>query len=378
MLIALAAIVFLLLYQLGSLVGGVSAGEVLASQMPVGWHGIFQQPLYLPLELARSVVFALFADHGQTLTRLPNTLFGFLAIISFVWLIKLWHGRRTALFAGFLFATSAWVLHASRLASFDVLYLCAVPILLVSYVKMQRDNGKAYVFYGSLMVWGAMLYIPGMVWLLLVNLYVSRKAIIGGWRHFSRWWQRLLYLLIGIGWLPLLIYRLRHVIELKLWLGLPLQLEPPLVLLKHFVAVFVHLFIRGPQYPEMWLGRAPILDIFTLIACVIGIYFYARHFTATRSRLLGVFFFIGIILVALGGPVGLSLLVPILYILAATGIAYLMREWLQTFPRNPLARGVGLTLIILAVALSCTYNLRAYFVAWPNNSATKTVFRYHL
>jgi hypothetical protein len=345
--------------------------------LPVGWHGIFRQPLYLPLELARSAVFWAFPDHGQTLTRLPNTLFGLLAIGSFIWLVRLWHGRRTALFAGLLFATAAWTLHVSRLASFDVLYLCAIPLLLVTYVKLQRDSAKAYVFYGSLLVWGVLLYIPGMVWLLLANLYASRKGVAAGWRHFSRWWQRLLYLLIGIIWLPLLMYRLRDIAELKLWMGLPAHLEPPLVLLKQFAAVFVHLFVRGPEYPVLWLGQAPVLDVFALVACIVGIYFYGRHLSSGRARLLAVFFLVGAVLIALGGAVGLSLLVPMLYLLAATGIAYLLREWLQTFPRNPLARGLGIGLISLAVVLSCMYNLRSYFVAWPHNTVTRTVFRYH-
>lgn len=375
--VALVIVSFLLLYRLGSLVGGLSIGEQLAAHTPVGWHGIYHQPLYLPLKLVRSVVFVLFPSHGLTLTRLPNVLFGLLAIFSFAWLVRLWHGTRTALFAGCLFATSAWVLHVSRLASFDVLYLWAMPTLLVTHVKLQREHNKALIFYGSMLVWGLLLYIPGLIWLLLINLYAQRKAIAAGWKHFSRWWQRLAYLLAGLAWWPLLAHALiRNTVTLRTWLGLPLHLDAPLTILKHFVGVFIHLFVRGPQYPALWLDRLPLLDIFTLVTCLIGVYFYVQHWQVGRSRLLGSFFLVGAILIALGGPVSLSLLVPIMYLLVATGIAYLMREWLQTFPVNPLARGIGISLIILAVALACTYNLRAYFVAWPHNTVTTTIFRY--
>ncbi len=375
---AFAAVCFLLLYRLGSLTGGMSIGEVATARTLVGWHGIYHDPLYLPLELVRSAVFFLFPDHGQTLTRLPNVLFGLLAIISFGWLMRLWHGRRTAILATALFATGAWTLHASRLASFDALYFCAIPILLLTYVKMQRDNQKAWVFYGSMMAWGALLYVPGLIWLLVLTLYASRKAVVSGWQHFSSWWQRLGYLLIGIIWLPLLTFRLQDTELLKTWLGMPLDFAAPLTLLKQFMAVFVHLFVKGPEYPALWLGQAPILDIFTLAACLIGIYFYARNWKASRSRLLGSFFIVGAVLIGLGGPVGLSLLVPVLYLLAATGIAYLTREWLQTFPLNPLARGLGISLVVLAVVLSCTYNARSYFVAWPHNAITQATFRYRL
>jgi hypothetical protein len=378
LLAALGVASFLLLYKLGSLVGGMSAGEIMAAHTPVGLHGIYHDPLYLPLKAVRSVVFFLSPDHGQTLTRLPNTLFGLLAIFSFAWLVKLWHGTRTALFAGCLFAAGAWTLHASRLASFDVLYLWALPTLLVAHVKLQRQSAKAWIFYGTILLWGLLLYIPGMVWLVLVDIFIQRQSIVRGWRHFSRWWQRLLYLLAGIMWLPLLIDRLRHTATLQTWLGLPAHLDAPLTLLNHFGAVFYHLFGRGPEYPALWLGRAPILDIFTLVTCLVGIYFYVRHPKASRSRLLGIFFIAGAVLVALGGPVGLSLLVPLLYLLSATGIAYLIRQWLQTFPLNPLARGLGVSLLVVAVALACTYNLRAYFIAWPHNDMTVSVFRNHL
>src|SRR5438445_13046759 len=121
---------WLLLFRLGSLTGGLSAGEMTAATTPVGWHGMYHHTLYLPLKCVRSVAFVVFPGHGQTLTRLPNTLFGALAIIAFTWLVRLWHSTRTAVLAGLLFATGAWVLHVSRLASFDVLYLWATPTLL--------------------------------------------------------------------------------------------------------------------------------------------------------------------------------------------------------------------------------------------------------
>jgi hypothetical protein len=229
-----------------------------------------------------------------------------------------------------------------------------------------------------MLLWGLLVYIPGVIWLVLPAIYLQRGAIADGWRHFKRWWQRLAYLLTGIVWLPLLIITLSRPGNLVTWLGLPADLAAPLTLVKNFVGVFVHLFVRGPEYPALWVGRAPILDIFTLAACLVGIYFYATHRQAARSRLLALFFGLGVILVALGGPVGLSLLVPLLYLVAATGIAYLVREWLQVFPVNPLARKLGLGLVSLAIALACLYNLRAYFVAWPHNKVTETVFRYHL
>lgn len=366
----------LMLYKLGSLIGGLSQVEVTATNMPVGWHGIYHHPLYLPLELVRSVDFFIFKNHGQTLTRLPNALFGVWAIISFGWLVSHWHNRRTTVLATALFGTAAWTLHVSRLASFDVLYLWATPTLVLTYTLLHR-RPTLIVWYGSLVVWLSMLYIPGLVWLLPITFFLEREVLIKAWQEFGGAAQKAIYVFIALLGLPLLIIDLLRSGQFLTWLGLPAHFPPLLTVLKHFAAVPVHLFIRGPEYPYLWLGRAPVMDIFTLAACLIGIYFYARHWKAIRTRLLLSIGLIGWVLVGLGGPVGLSLLVPLLYMAAATGIAYLLHEWLRTFPSNPLARGLGVGVILLAVTLSCVYNLRAYYVAWPHNQASRVAFPYH-
>jgi len=373
--LAAAALCWLLLYKLGSLVGGLSRGELAVTTAPVGWHGIYHQPLELPLKLLRSAVFWLFPTHGQTLTRLPNAVLGGLAVISFIGLIRLWHGRRTAVLATALFAVGAWTLHVSRLASSDVLYLWALPTLLFSHFLLRKYFQKSTVWICSMLVWGMLLYVPGMAWFVFIDIILQRKFIVAGWREARRWWRRLAYLLAGAIWLPLLAIDLRRSGELLHWLGLPAHFVTGKALAKQFAAVPVHLFIRGPQYPDLWLARAPILDVFALVACVLGIYFYATHLKAARSQYLLLLALGGWILVGLGG-VPLSLLVPLLYMAAATGIAYLLREWLKIFPNNPLARSLGIGMVVFAVALSCLYNYRAYFIAWPHNDATKTTFHY--
>ncbi|HVV67236.1 MAG TPA: hypothetical protein VHB72_04180 [Candidatus Saccharimonadales bacterium] len=373
-----AALAFLLLYRLGSLAKGASLAEVHAAISPVGWHGIYHDALYLPIKLVRSVDFFIFRQHGQALTRLPSVFFGLLALGSFTWLVKLWYGNRVAVMSGILFACSAWFLHVSRIATFDVLYLWALPSLLLGNTLLQRYSKRVSVYYANVILWGLLLYIPGIIWILVINGFLQRSAIAKGWRNLGRWWQRALLILLGLVWLPLLIANLVQAHVWKSWIGLPAHLASPFMLIKHFIGVFVHLFIRGPEYPQIWLGRAPVLDIFTLALCVIGIFFYARHIEVARARTLFIFSLVSAVLIALEGPVGFSLLVPLAYIFAATGLAYLLREWLHVFPVNPLARNLGIGLICVAIALSCVYNLRAYFIAWPNAAMTKTVFRYHI
>ena len=80
----------------------------------------------------------------------------------------------------------------------------------------------------------------------------------------------------------------------------------------------------------------------------------------------------------LGGAVTLSVLVPTLYLIVVAGIAYVLHFWLRMFPRNQLARGTGIAVVSLAVALACAYNLQQYFVAWPHNPDTAALYHYKL
>ena len=366
----------LMFWRLGSLTAGLSPQELKTLNTPVGLHALYNNPFYLPLELVRSVLFVAISDFGALIGRIPNALFGLLAVASFAYVVLKWHGRRTAIFSTALFATSAWVLHVSRTASFDVLYLCAIPVLLCTGILLQKHANKALVFYGTLIAWLALLYVPGMVWLIALTWYWQRDVLLDGWKSRKAAWQRLLSILLAVLAVPLLLLQLFRPGQLLLWLGIPGQWDAPVTIGKHFVAVGVHLFVRGPQYPDIWLAKAPIFDIFTLVMCAIGIYFYARHVKAFRTKMLLSYVVVGWLLVGIHGAVDLSLLIPIIYVLVAAGIAYLLREWLQVFPMNPFARGLGVTLISVAVLLSCLYNVRAYFVAWPNNSTTKALFRY--
>jgi hypothetical protein len=145
--LAVAIVLYLMLYKLGSLTGGLNRGEVIIATATYGWHGIYHQPFYLPINVVRSVLYKLVSHHGQTIVRLPDALFGILTIASFAGLLRLWHNTRITLLTGVLFATSAWVLHVSRLASYDVLYLWALPTLLLSVLVLQRVTNKSWLVY---------------------------------------------------------------------------------------------------------------------------------------------------------------------------------------------------------------------------------------
>lgn len=367
----------LLLFRLSTIVAGMSMQELDNIKLGLGWHGLYNNPLFLPIQLIRSAVVFVFGSGEIFINRLPNVLFGFISIVSFAAIVKIWHDSRTAILTTLLFMSSAWVLHASRTVSFEVIYLCLLPVLILSNIILHKYVEKPLVVIATITLWGLFLTIPGGIWFILVNSILQKKDIIEGWKNLSSWWH---YLMIFLGiciWLPIMVLIFVGDAGVLAWLGLPDAWSSPFQVIKDFAAVPIHLFIRGPEDPFIWLGRAPILDVFSLAVCAIGIYYYVDHWHVARSNMLIAMFVLGFVLVGLGGYISISVLVPLLYIAAAMGIAYLSKQWTKVFPFNPLAKVVGIGLMILVVSLSCIYNLRSYFIAWPNNKVTTVTFRYH-
>jgi hypothetical protein len=354
---------------------GLSSGEVSTKSSITGFNGIYHNPLNLPLNALRTLDFKYIHHTTNFWIRLPNAIIGGLTIIAFFALLKLWYSTRIAIAGGALFATSAWVLHVSRLASYNVDYLGGVTFFLLSTAILHKYSDKKYVHSLINLLWGLLIYVPGMVWLVAINAIRQHKQLRQGLKLQKTLPSVGAYILSVVIPLPLIIYYLvkspKHILS---WLGIPSHLVGIQALAKQFAAVFVHIFIRGPQYPDLWVGRQPMLDIFCLVTLVLGIIFYSSHVKATRSQLLFGSFLIGTILITINGGVDISFVVPIVFLFISAGIAYLLQQWLAVFPKNPIARSTGYLLVTIAVALSCLYGIRSYFVAWPNNPASQAVF----
>jgi hypothetical protein len=374
-LVGLVAITLLYIFRLGSIMHGITNGEYAIAKLPVGWHGIYANPLNLPLTFLRSIDFKIFSPVSIALLRLPNVIIGLVTVILFSILTSLWYGRRIATVTTILFATSAWTLHASRIAGGGVDYLFAITLFFLIAAVLNKNPKNSCTYAATNIAWGILLFIPGMIWFILFDLWRKRKILKHGFKLQTKKTAIAAYAFSLIFWIPLLIIDfVRSPDNILNWLGIPTSLHHPITIIKNFLAVFEQVLFRGPNINTIWLARAPLLDVFSLVMLVIGIYFYIRHFKASRSQLLFGSFIIGALLIALNRSIDLSIVLPILYIWIAAGIAYFLQQWLQVFPKNPIARGLGYSLIIIAVTLACVYNLRAYYVAWPNTTASQSVF----
>ncbi len=333
-------------------------------------------PLFLPINLVRWLIGAVLPHSAATL-RLSSTLFALMAIVGLAYALRRWYGQRTAIFGITLFASSAWVLHMGRLADYDIAYLWALPMLVMAHVTLHEKPTSSRRLALWLTVQIAVLYIPGMVWFVILNTFWQRRTLREAFRVFRRPLAATSLVLLGlIGLIPFVWGVLKNPTETYLltWLGLPVHMPGLHDIIGRLGYSILFIIVRTPADPAHWLGHLPLLGALAAVCFVAGCLFYAKHLHADRTKLLLSNYLLGAILVALGGAVTRSVIVPIIYTVAAGGVAYLLHPWLRLFPRNILARHVGISLVCVAIGLACIYNLRHYFVAWPLSPDTTAAF----
>jgi len=364
----------LLFGRLDSLLPAYSPTEVQSALSSRPFTEIINNPVNAPYKLT-VFFFSYITSNPLLATRLAAATFGIATIILFYVGMRNWYRRRIAFLATVLFACSAWFLHTARFGSPDILLPCAVLLLTVCGYWIATAKYSRYSYVAAIIALSLCMYVPGLLWLLGVAAVVRRKDIaLLSLRLNARQRAIVIGTAVVLVILPLLVSIIRNPhVGLEL-LGLP-NAWPGLVEIgKNLLYVPVSLFAFTPVNPELQLGRLPLLDIFGVVMFVLGAYYYFKHRTLDRTKLLLVFLAISTVLIAIDGPVSIAIMLPAIYVIVTGGIAQLLGRWLEVFPRNPLAKSVGITLITIAVLASCLYNIRAYFVAWPNAPETKAIY----
>jgi len=364
----------LLFGRLDSLLPAYSPTEVQSALSSRPFTEIINNPVNAPYKLT-VFFFSYITSNPLLATRLAAATFGIATIILFYVGMRNWYRRRIAFLATVLFACSAWFLHTARFGSPDILLPCVVLLLTVCGYWIATAKHSRYSYVAAIIALSLCMYVPGLLWLLGVAAVVRRKDIaLLSLRLNARQRAIVIGTAVVLVILPLLVSIIRNPhVGLEL-LGLP-NAWPGLVEIgKNLLYVPVSLFAFTPVNPELQLGRLPLLDIFGVVMFVLGAYYYFKHRTLDRTKLLLVFLAISTVLIAIDGPVSIAIMLPAIYVIVTGGIAQLLGRWLEVFPRNPLAKSVGITLITIAVLASCLYNIRAYFVAWPNAPETKAIY----
>ena len=365
-------LVILLSYRLGSLVPGLSGSEIAELHLSQSLHDIIRNPVNGPykicLYLASKIGLANLIN-----IRFVSVIFGTLAAVLFYMIIRKRYSLRLSLLGTILFSTSSWYLHVSRLVDVSVL-MYAILALIYSGLLIRDYRHKKLSIFILVTVSCFILYIPGMDWFILLGLIWERKYIISIVKS-----TPLVFLLIICLWVtallsPLgysLIYDYRLVLTL---IGAPGHLPGIREYFHNFLEIPINIFVRGPQNPMFWLGRLPLLDIFSSVMFILGAYTLLVEWRQEFNRVILSYILLALVLVAFNGPVNITILLPFVYFIVIAGLWFLLQQWLSVFPRNPIARALGICLIVIAIGTASYYHFYSYFIAWPHNPATVSTF----
>jgi hypothetical protein len=369
---AAVAIVATLTYNLNSQPAKFSQGEATNRQQTTTIRAILRDPVNLPHKVLDYGVQKT-SRHGTIAMRSVSVAYAILILAAFFFLIESWHTTRIAIIATLLFASSSWFLHTARLATPDIL-LAILPAILFSAAWL-REKKLTRLSVVLLIIAGAgLLYIPGFVWFVIAGVGWQGKEIVRGLKKlpYGIVVPCVLFTLLLLG--PLVYAAILDPSILKTIAGLPQSIPAPKDLLNNLASIPKQLFWRGPGDAAHWLSGTPLLDIFSIGMLALGSYAYIFRLRLDRTKLLIGFAILSFLLVSLGGGVSITVLLPLVYIIIAAGITWLLQQWFTVFPRNPFARAIAVVLLCVAVAFSTSYNLKHYFVAWQKAPETRSTF----
>lgn len=362
----------LLIWQLNTLTPGYSANEAATYQAAKqGIKSILETPFNLPFTLLVKALSHIFPD-TLLVTRLAAVMVGFATLVLFALILHRWHDRRTTIIGTLLFGTSAWFLHTARFGAPEAMLFGVFALVVCGYWLKRTGSNQALVAGFALAA--GLLYTPGMIWFIVLG-------VVWQWKVIDRIFRQHLVTVMasGLAFLAALIplgwFLYKNHSSIKPWLGLPAEWPNPIEFARNIIEVPFHLFIRNQADPETWLGTAQILDIFSLSMFALGTYLYLRYGKLVRTQLFIAIAIVMTLLIGIGShSATFTIIIPFVYLIVAAGAAYLIEQWFKVFPRNPIARAIGVTVMSIAVGLACMYQFTHYFIGWPVAQATHDTY----
>ncbi len=373
----------LLVFKLGSLVGGLSGSEYQLQQLiahdGLGLGTVARDALFLPYNFMLYLLqFTPFT--GPTGVRLTGVLFGLLGAAGMFYIFRTWYTTRVAMLGTILFATSSWFIHAARFADPAVSYLL-LPLLVAAMIALQ-SKVRSRLAIAAVVVFGmAMMYLPGVVLFIIPALIIKRKVILASFKAQPIWYKITLGLISVIMLIPLLLTLVRPLPGVSTLsnafslFGFPgTDLHSIYAMISQLRESLLGIFAYSNAGALYTPGHMPWFDICTSVLAIIGIVQFARYWRLDRSKLIGIAALLSIILIALGGAVSSVVLLPFLFLFVVEGLKWLLETWLEVFPKNPFARSFAIIMICLLTASVVSFHINKYYLAWGRAPETRQVF----
>lgn len=375
--ILLAGVVYVL-YLVPVLTGnlGYSASEIAAHNHATHISNIWHSPAFAPYYLLLWVPTAL-GQHSLIWGRVISGLLAITVIGLSYFIFRSVFSSRIAYLSTLLIALSTALLHSGHIGTPDILVPLAYTTLFITLPLYYKDALPKRVLYLTALVLGLVVYTPGMFWLVAGWLIFQYKTI-GVIAQKLSLRTRIELGVVGLLVIAPLVYAAStHLATTLQVLGLPNKLPTLYAALNNIKELGFDLFLRYTPTDGLGLKGAPILNIVDTMLLVLGIATqFKRPFT--RSNRFILYTVLGtLVLVGLGG-VSYLLLQPVIYLLIAGGLYYLLHQWQKVYPINNIVRGLGVAVVMTVVASSVLFHVRSFYIAWPRSNAVHATFTQQL
>lgn len=364
---------FVIFNGIQTLTPAYSGQEIATQSSSTSLRTIWENPINAIYKVILWIPFKL-GHHSVIFTRIAAAIIALVSAALFYFIVFSLFSHRIAILASILFVTSSGFLHASHLGTPLVLQLFGVLTLVTLAPAYILLKGRLLPMYVGATTLALLLYIPGMLWFVLVGAIVLNKRIYHAFRQLPTKHQLCIGVLVVVLLAPLIWSSIKHPSIALASLGLPASIPSWHVITERANNLLRALLWSGRGPAEIMLVGAPLLNLIEFSLLFIGI---AIQFKKPRYKsnffIVGATLFI-ILLIIFGGIVNYVTLTPLLCLLMASGLFYLLTQWHKVFPVNPVAHFVGTMLVFGLVAVSALFHTKAFFTAWPRSNATRAAF----
>lgn len=367
---------FVVFHGVMTMLPDYSPQEITAQASSSSLRAIWDQPLNALYKILVWVPFKL-GHHSVVVTRLVAGTIALACATLFYFIVYSLFSHRIAILTTILFVTSSGFLHASHVGAPFILQLFGVLALLALIPAYILIRGKVMPVYLVAVAAALLLYIPGLLWFILLGAIVLNKRILQAFRAVSIKHQIFVCSIVLLLLLPLILAYFRQPSLVLASLGLPDSIPSLSEILNRAKSFAKSLFWAGKGPAEIMLVGAPLLNLIEFSLLFIGVCVQFK-----KPRLKSNFFVLGAtlfiaLLIIVGGVLNYMTLTPLLYLLMAGGLFYLLTQWHKVFPVNPIAHIVGTALTVGLVATSALFHIHAFYTAWPHSNPTRATFSQH-
>lgn len=331
---------------------------------------------YLPMKASLLVLSKLHINFQIDL-RLLSVAIMFFSLFCFYKLVCSWISRRMAALSVLLYGSSSWALFQTRGDNLSVMMLGLVPILLYTGNLLINSKSNLGKFVLSVILI-QFIFVPGAVWFFILGIitclvFFRERMDLG-----SFWFPIVVMAVVLAGDIAAIIHlSLNSYTQFIKLAGIDSGSIPSLNgIWSNIYHLPGQIFVSGTNNSSLWLPSTPIIDWVSVILMLSGlIYLAISKIHPARKTIIFTFLALAVCLIFINGTSYISILLPILYLAIAAGVTYLLDQWMEIFPSNPLARSVGLTIVCLVVLLVCGYHIERYFIGWPKTDGYHQIFK---